>query len=110
MRLTYLRLGRKGGLGKATGGLSGWWRKGETPNSFVYRQSMAVLGLTPIAAAIVLFCVVSRFDTRVVAVVLSILTVDCILTSHRAVILNDRDLVYRPPVGGLLTIPLSSIA
>jgi hypothetical protein len=89
--------------------LARWWRKGETPNCLVYRQPMAVLILTLIAVAIVSFIPKDRVNGRVMAVVIAIFTIDIIFTSRKAVILNETDLVYRPPIGALMTIPLESI-
>jgi hypothetical protein len=85
-----------------------WWHEGESPGCTIYRQPL----LAPAFEIVVVLLIILRFHFEprpVVVFWLLVVAVDCGLCLRRAVVLDEKNVTYRPPVGNMMTIPLSEV-
>lgn len=90
------------------GRVSAWWYLGEGGNYWVYRQrksdSVMAIGVVALLAAVFKFAPYQLFLAIFTGV-----AIDSILACRRAIILTDRTVMYRPPLGDTTTITLTDI-
>jgi hypothetical protein len=92
----------------ATSRFVAWWHRDESRGSLVYRQRLS----DPVGVFVAVFLVASffRFQPRLlIEVIVSLVSLDCVLSLRRAIILTAGCVIYRPPLGEPTSIPLSGI-